>query len=308
MAALGAWLTQLLHAALVLALAPVFLALVAWWHDRLLGARAAPPWQAWRRILVLLKKRPVLLEAQSPIARSAPALACAATLLAALLVPGFAQGMALAPMADLLLVLTLLGVAMVLRVLALLDAGTMAGGMAAGRAFALLPFAVPALLLLVLALAMGAGSTGIDPILAALRDAPAALPMLLSIAALALLVLCGTGRPPMPDALPDAALEASGRDLALWQLQSALQAMVWVMLLVAIAWPWGIAARGAGPLAWLLGLALWGAKLVVASLLLALAELWLPRLSLFRAPEVLGGAMLLAALAGALLFVAMGLA
>jgi formate hydrogenlyase subunit 4 len=308
MAALGGWLAQALHLAMVLALAPVLGGLVAWFAARMQGARAAPPWQPWRRMLVLLKKRPVLVEGAGPVPRAAPALACAATLLAAALVPGFARGMALAPLSDLLLVLGLLGIAWALRALTLLEAGTMPAGIAVGRALALLPFAAPALLLLVLALGMVGGGSTLDAMLGALRENPPALPMLLAVAALAVLALCGTGRPPLPDAMPDAALEASGRHLALWQMQSALQGLVWAMLLVAIACPWGMAERGAGPLAWLVGLLLWWGKLALVGLLLALAELLAPRLSVFRAPEILGGAMLLAALAGALLFVAMGLA
>ena len=308
LAGLGALLAQTLHVALVLALAPLLTGLVAWFAVRLLGARAAPPWQGWRRIAVLLRKRPLLVEGAGPIPRIAPALACAATLLAAALVPGFARGMALAPLADLLLVLALLGLALALRVLVALEAGSMAGGIAAGRAFALLPFAAPALILLVLALGMVGGGSNLDAMLGALREAPPGLPMMLAVAALAVLALCGAGQPPLPQALPDTVLEASGRHLALWQLQGALQTMVWVMLLVAIACPWGMAERGAGPLAWLLGLLLWCGKLALAALGLALAQPLAPRLSVFRAPEILGGAMLLAALAGALLFVAMGLA
>lgn len=307
-AALGALLAQAMHVALVLALAPVLTGLVAWFAARLLGARAAAPWQGWRRMAVLLRKRPLLIEGAGPIPRIAPALALAATMLAAALVPGFTRGMAFAPLADLLLVLALLGIAAALRLLVALETGSMAGGIAAGRAFALLPFAAPALLLLVLALNMAGGGSNLDAMLGALREAPPALPMLLAVAALVVLALAGAGQPPLPQALPDAVLEASGRHLALWQLQSALGSMVWVMLLVAIACPWGMAERGAGPLAWLLGLVLWFAKLGLAALGLALVQVLAPRLVVFRAPEVLGGAMLLAALAGALLFVAMGLA
>ena len=104
-------LAQLLHAGLVLALAPVLIGFVRFIKARLMGRRGPPLLQPWRDILKLLRKRPVLAEGATAITQATPYIACAATFLAACLVPGFAQGMVLAPMADLLLLAGLLALA-----------------------------------------------------------------------------------------------------------------------------------------------------------------------------------------------------
>ena len=89
------FLTQLLHLALLLALAPVLTGFVRWLKARLLGRRGPHPLQPWRDFLKLLKKRPVLAENASIISRAAPYVAVASALLAAALVPSFARGMVL---------------------------------------------------------------------------------------------------------------------------------------------------------------------------------------------------------------------
>ena len=108
MSILSGLLTQLLHLALILALAPVLTGCVRWLKARLMGRRGAHPLQPWRDLLKLLKKRPVLAENASAISRAAPYVAVGAALLAAALVPSFARGMLLAPFSDLLLIARLL--------------------------------------------------------------------------------------------------------------------------------------------------------------------------------------------------------
>ena len=113
---LAAILTQLMHLALVLALAPVLVGLVRLVKARLMGRRGPALLQPWRDLAKLLRKRPVLAEGATEISRAAPYVACAATLFAAVLVPGFAQGMLLAPLvrALALLLALLLGLVLVL--------------------------------------------------------------------------------------------------------------------------------------------------------------------------------------------------
>jgi hypothetical protein len=226
-----------------------------------------------------------------PLAVLAPALAAASAGCAALLVPGFAGGMALAPLAELLLIGALLGLAEVLRVAALLDSADAAGGLAAARLLGLAPLAVAAWLLLALAMALLAGGSNLDAALGVLRETPAGLPWLLLLGALGALALA-----PGEAALP----EASGRDLALWQLHAGLRAVTLAGLLGALAWPWSVAGPGLAPLAWPLGVAAWAVKLGLFALLLALAGLF-PR---GRAVQWLGAALLLAGLAAALLAIA----
>ena len=318
-AALASLLAQLLHALLVVALAPLLVGFVRWLKARLMGRRGPPITQPWRDLAKLLRKRPVVAADASAITHAAPHLACAAALLAALLVPGFAHGMGLAPVADLLLLAGLLAAARVALALAGMDAGTAFGGMGAARALGFSAFAEPVLLLCILVLAMIAGTTNLDAMVLALRDGGVGLRVSLVLIAIALLAVALVENGRMPADNPAThleltmvheamLLEASGRHLALWEMVAALKLLVWMALLSALFVPWGVAPAVGGPGAWAFGLAAWLAKLFALCAALAVFESAIAKLRVFRVPEFLGAALLLAALAVALLFVSTGLA
>lgn len=319
MAVLASLLTQLLHAALLLVAAPLVVGLTRFLKARLMGRRGPPLLQPWRDTIKLLRKRPVLAENASVVTRATPYLALAATLLAGLLVPGFAQGMLLAPMADLLLIAGLLALARAALVLAGHDAGTAFGGLGAAREMTFAAFAEPALLVSILVLALLAGSANLDAIGAVFREGGQGLRVSLLFVALALMAvaLAENARVPVDNPATHLELtmvheamilEASGRHLALWDAQAALKLTVWLALLAAIFLPFGAAPAGSGPLAWVIGAALWGVKLALLAAVLAVFESAIAKMRVFRVPEFLGAALLLALLAAALLFVSTGLA
>ncbi|MDQ1080150.1 NADH-quinone oxidoreductase subunit H [Pseudoroseomonas cervicalis] len=316
---LAGLLAQLLHLALLLALAPLLVGLLRWLRARLEGRQGPPPWQAWRDLMKLLRKQPVLAEHASPVTPVAPHAALAATLLAAALVPGFARGMALGGMADLVLLAGLLAIARLALALAAMDSGTALGGLGAAREAGFARFAEPAFLLCVMAFAILTGGTNLDAAGAALQEGAwaARLPLALSLAALLAVGLAANGRLPAEDpaglsepALGQGAmrLEASGRHLALWEMQAALRLLLWLSLLAALFLPFGTVEADDGPLAWGFGLLAWLAKLGLLALGLALAEALLARLPTRRLPELLGLALLLALLGLVFLLLATGLA
>jgi formate hydrogenlyase subunit 4 len=319
MAVLAALLTQVLHAMLLVAAAPLVLGLTRFLKARLMGRRGPPLLQPWRDTMKLLRKRPVLAESASVVTRAAPYLALAATLLAGLLVPGFAQGMLLAPMADLLLLAGLLALARAALVLAGHDAGTAFGGLGAAREMTFAAFAEPALLVSILVLALLAGSANLDAIGALFREGGQGLRVSLLFVALALMAvaLAENARVPVDNPATHLELtmvheamilEASGRHLALWEAQAALKLTVWLALLAAVFLPVGAAPAGSGPVAWVIGAVLWGGKLALLAAALAVFESAIAKMRVFRVPEFLGAALLLALLAAALLFVSTGLA
>lgn len=319
MATLLALLTQILHAALILAAAPLVVGGVRWVKARLLGRRGPHPLQPLRDLLKLLRKRPVLADGSSVVTRATPYVALAATLLAALLVPGFAQGMALAPIADLILIAGLLALARMALALAGHDAGTAFGGLGAAREMTFAAFAEPALLASVLVLAVLAGSSNLDAIAALFREGSLGIRVSLLFVLLALMAvaLAENARVPVDNPATHLELtmvheamllEASGRHLALWEAQAALKLTVWLALLAAIFLPFGAAPAGAGPLGWVVGLVLWVAKMALLAVALAVFETAIAKMRVFRVPEFLGAALLLALLAAALVFITTGLA
>jgi len=312
-------LTQLLHLALMLTLAPLLVGVVRWLEARLTGRQGASPLQPLHDLLKLLRKQPLLAENASVISVAAPYAALAATAAAAALVPGFAHGMLLAPMADLILIAGLLALARFAQALAAMDVGTAFGDLGAARAMSFAAFAEPAFVLAVLGFAILTGTTNLDAIGAVLQEGVVGLRVTLGLALLALLAvaLAGSGRLPVdsPATAPELAmvqgamlLEASGRHLALWEMQAALRLTVWLALLAALFLPFGTAAAEAGPLAWLLGLLAWSVKLALLALALAVFESVIARMRIFRVPEFLGAALLLALLGAVFLFLSTGLA
>lgn len=317
MIALSGLPAQILHLVLMLALAPLVAGGVGWLKARLTGHRGASPLQPWRDLARLLRKQPVLAENASPVSSAAPYLALAATLVAAALVPGFAHGMALAPLSDLILIAGLLALARCALVLQGMDAGTAFGGLGAARAASFAALAEPALMVALISLALLAGSTSPEVIGGVLQEGGQGLRVSLGLAAAALMAVALAENARLPVDNPAThleltmvheamLLESSGRHLALWEMQGALQLTLWLALLAAIFLPFGTAPAGAGPLAWLLGLAAWGAKLAVLGGALAAFECAIAKMRVFRVPEFLGAALLLAMLAAVYLFLSTG--
>ena len=319
METIGGILTQALHVALMLAAAPLVVGVIRWLKARMMGRRGASPLQPLRDLEKLLRKTPVLAENASIVSEAAPYAGFAACLVAIALVPSFARGMAFAPLSDLILLAGLLAVARMALALAGMDVGTAFGGLGAAREMSFSAFAEPALLLSVLTFAILAGTTNLDLIAATFRDGALGLRVSLLLAGMAMLAVAVAENARIPVDNPAThleltmvheamLLESSGRHLALWEFQAALKLELWLALLAAVFLPFGAAPAGAGPLAWGLGLLAWLVKMAGFTLALAVFESAIAKMRVFRVPEFLGAALLLALLAAALLFVSTGLA
>jgi formate hydrogenlyase subunit 4 len=311
-------LAQFLHLLLVLAAALLLPGLLDWARARFQGRHGPHPLQPALDWLALLRKQPVAAESASAISSIAPYAGFAATLAALLLAPGFAHGMALSPLTDLVLLAGLLAVARAARALAAMDAGTATGGLSAAGGMGLAALTLPTLLLAAMGFAILTGTTSADGIALSLREASPAFRVPLGLMGLALLAvaLAETGRLPAGDPAgeaigdggDDAVPEASGRHLALWRMQSALRLVFWLSLLVALFVPFGMAGAASGFGGWALALLLWPLKLLVLTLALAVAEARLARLRAARLAELLTAALLLALLGVVWLFLSAGVA
>jgi formate hydrogenlyase subunit 4 len=234
-------------------------------------------------------------------------------------VPGFARGMALAPLGDLLLVAGLLALGRVALALAGLDVGTAFGGLGAAREMSFAALAEPALLVAALILAILAGSTGIEVIAATFQDGAVGLRVSLVLALIALCAVAVAENARIPVDNPAThleltmvheamILEASGRHLALWEAAAALRLTLWLALIAAVFMPFGAAPAGFAPVAWIVGIVAWAAKIAVLCLVLAAFESAIAKMRVFRVPEFLGVALLVGILGVILLFVSARLA
>jgi formate hydrogenlyase subunit 4 len=285
---------QLLHVGLMIAAAPTVAGVMDWLDARLSGRSGPPILLPWRDLLRLSRKTPMTIESVSAASRLTPALALGATLSAAALVPSFTLGMALSPLADMLVIVSLLTVARVAGGLAALDSGAALPGLAAQTASARAVLAEPALMLAVVTLALMGGRLNLDLIVGQQREGlllPAAASAVVMTAMLAL-VFAEASVP--ADGLDEM---ASGTALAITRMTVWLRRVVWIDLIGGLFLPIGMATITGGAEAWLIGLAAWAIKLAAFILGLSAIQTTLGRVPHGRLPDLIGVAALLALLA-----------
>jgi formate hydrogenlyase subunit 4 len=303
---------------LVLLIAPLFTGYVRKVKARLLQRRGPPIWQPYLDLVRLLRKEVVLAENASWLFRAVPYLVFAATWVAAALVPTFVSGLASGYAADLIAIAALIASTRFFLALAGLDVGTSFGGIGSSREMMIASLAEPAMIMIVFTLALVAGSTQLSTIAEVLVRPEIGLRVSLGLALVALIFVAIAENSRVPVDNPAThleltmvheamVLEYSGRHLALIELAGALKLVLYVSLIACVFAPWGIAPIGAGPLAFPIGLLLYGAKLAVIGFLLAFFETSIAKMRVFRVPEFLGVALMLGLLGTLLLFVSRSL-
>ena len=307
-------LVQAAQLALVLALAPLLTGHVRKVKARLLGRQGPPLLQPYLDLYRLLRKEVVLAHTASWVFRTAPYLIFATTWVAAALVPTFAAGLVFSNAADMIAIVALLGAARFMLALAGLDVGTSFGGIGSSREMMIASLAEPAMLMVVFTVSLLAGSTQLSSIAAALQapDIGLRVSLALALVGLTMVAIAENGRIPIDNPATHLeltmvheamVLEYSGRHLALIEAASHLKLLLYVSVIGCVFVPWGIAASSAAPLAILVGLAAYFAKLAAAGFLLAVFESVIAKMRVFRYSDFLGAALMLGFLAALLLFV-----
>jgi formate hydrogenlyase subunit 4 len=310
-------LVQGVQMSLVLLLAPLLTGLIRKIKARLLRKQGPSVFQPYRDLLRLVRKESVLAENASWLFRAAPYLIFAATWVAAALVPVFATGLVFSGSADLIAIVALLGSARFFLALAGLDVGTSFGGIGSSREMMIASLAEPAMIMIVFTVSLLARSTELSTIAQFMLSPDVGLRVSLGLALVALMIVALAENARIPVDNPAThleltmvheamVLEYSGRHLAMIEIASYLQLLVYLSLLGCVFVPWGMAASGAGAAAYAVGAAAYMAKLAVGGFLLAMFETAIAKMRVFRVPEFLGAALMLGLLATLLLFVSRG--
>ncbi|MFG1477037.1 NADH-quinone oxidoreductase subunit H [Xanthobacter sp. V4C-4] len=317
MALIGALLIQGTQMLLVLALAPLVTGVVRALKARLARKRGASVFQPYRDLARLLRKEAVVAEGASWLFRAAPYLIFAATWVAAALVPTFATGLLFSWSADLIAITALLGSARFFLALAGMDVGTAFGGLGASREMMISSLAEPAMIMLVFCLALVAGSTQLSTV-AGVMLAGVGLRVSLALALIGLMIVAVAENARIPVDNPAThleltmvheamVLEYSGRHLALIELSAHLKLLLYISLIACLFVPWGLAPAGAGLAHMPLGVLVYLGKLAAGALLLAVFEISIAKMRVFKVPDFLGAALMLGLLGTLLLFVSRGL-
>ncbi|MGH8650207.1 MAG: respiratory chain complex I subunit 1 family protein, partial [Burkholderiales bacterium] len=211
-----------------------------------------------------------------------------------------------APAADIIALVGVFALARVFSALAAMDIGTSFGGMGARREMLIGALAEPALLINFFNFALIAQSTSLTTIVETLAHREFALYPSLAFAAVAfvMVLLAENARVPVDNPATHLeltmvhealVLEYSARHLALIEWASAIKLFAYCAIGIACFVPWGIAQAGdwnALPLAVIAAVA----KLTIAGAGLAALETVSAKMRIFRVPEFVATAFMLAML------------
>ena len=263
--------------------------------------------QPYRVLAKLFDKEVVLAHNASPLFRTAPYLIFGCLALAAAIVPTLSTGLPLDAAADAIALVGLLALARFFIALAGMDVGTSFGTLGARREMMVGFLAEPALLMVLFTASLISQSSSLSTIVDALghREFVIYPSMAFAGVAFTMVSLAENARIPVDNPATHLeltmiheamVLEYSGRHLAMIEWAASLKLFVYSCIGLALFFPFGIAQGGD----WLgIVLALPGllVKLALGGAALALIEMMSAKMRIFRAPEFLGTAFLLAVLA-----------
>jgi len=300
-------LSQLLQVAVALLLAPILVGWVNQCRAWLQNKRAPSLLLPYRTINKLFTKDAVIAENASPIFRVTPYIVFGAMCCAAAIVPSLATALPFARAADAIALVGLFALARVFIALAAMDIGTSFGSLGARREMFIGFLAEPALLMVLFTASLISGSTSLPTIVDTLAHRELAIYPSLAFAGVAftMVSLAENARIPIDNPATHLeltmiheamVLEYSGRHLAMIEWAASLKLFVYSCIGLVLFFPFGIAGGGD----WVgivLALPALLAKLALGGALLALIEMLSAKMRIFRAPEFLGTAFLLAVLA-----------
>ena len=290
---------------LAVALTPVLVGVMRQVRARAEGRAGAGVGQPWRDVRKLLAKEPLRAEGSSGLLVATPLALVMSSVLVCALVPLVSTATLPLVPDDLFVVVSVLLLGTAALALLGLEAGTAFGGMGSSRHMTIAALVEPTVLVAVYALSIPVGTSALSAIVAARQGDPASVvtPVsLLAVVALLLAVIAETGRLPVDNPSTHLeltmvheamVLESAGRDLAWLELGSWLRLTALLGLVVNLVVPFGVATT-LGPLALLVGAFAVTVKLLVAGALVALVEVSLAKVRLFRVPELLAGSFVLA--------------
>jgi formate hydrogenlyase subunit 4 len=301
---LSGFLSQLLEILVALAVAPLLTGWINQCRAWLQNKTAPSILQPYRMLNKLFHKDAVVAEQATPLFRLVPYVVFGCMTLACGIVPTLSTNLPLAPVADAIALVGLLALARVFISLAAMDIGTAFGSLGARREMLIGFLAEPALLMVLFSASLITQSTLLPGMVDSLVHRQLAIYPSLAFAGVAftMVSLAENARVPVDNPTTHLELtmihealllEYSGRHLALMEWAASLKLFAYSCVGLAIFFPWGIAEANQ-LFAMLLSLPILILKLAIGGALLALIEIASAKMRIFRVPEFLTTAFLLA--------------
>jgi len=310
-------ISQLMAIVVALVLAPLLSGWVNQWRARLQNKSAPGLLQPYRVLRKLFNKESVLAEHASTLFRMTPYIVFGCMLLASAIIPTLSTDLPLSPAADAIALVGLFALARVFISLAAMDVGTAFGSLGARREMLVGFLAEPALLMVLFCASMISRSTSLTTIVETLAHRELAIYPSLLVAGVAFTMVSLAENARVPVDNPDTHLELtmiheamileySARHLALIEWAASLKLFAYSCMGLALFFPWGVAQAHA-PLELLLALPVLVIKLAIGGVLLAFIEIASAKMRIFRVPEFLATAFMLAVI-GLLVNILLGVA
>lgn len=303
----GSLAAQFTEVALAILLAPLLTGWVNQCRAWLQNKSGPGVLQPYRGLAKLFSKEVVLAHRASPLFRTAPYLIFGCLALAAAIVPTLATGLPLNAAADAIALVGLLALARLFIALAGMDVGTAFGTLGARREMLVGFLAEPALLMVLFTASLISQSTSLSTIVETLAHRELVIYPSMAFAGVAftMVSLAENARIPIDNPATHLeltmiheamVLEYSGRHLAMLEWAASLKLFVYSCMGLALFFPFGV-AEGGDWLGLALALPALTVKLALGGAALAVIEIVSAKMRIFRAPEFLATAFLLAVLA-----------
>jgi formate hydrogenlyase subunit 4 len=299
----------------VVLIAPLMLGWVNQCRAWLQNKSGAGIWQPYKVLHKLFHKDAVLAHNASPLFWATPYIVFGCMALASSIIPTLSTDLPLSLAADAIALVGLFALARVFISLAAMDIGTPFGTLGARREMLIGFLAEPALLIVFFSASLISKSTSLSTIVETLAHRELAIYPSLAFAGVAFTIvsLAENARVPVDNPATHLELtmvhealilEYSGRHLALLEWAASLKLFAYSCAGLALFFPWGIAEAQA-PLELVFALPALVLKLALGGAALAVLETLSAKMRIFRVPEFLATAFLLAVI-GLLVHILLG--
>jgi formate hydrogenlyase subunit 4 len=292
----------LLQTAFFIGTAPILSGLITKVKNNIRMRKGPSVLQPYYNLAKLFSKGEVVSDTASWIFRATPFMVISSSLAAAMLIPILVPSGSMYHMGDFLALIFILTLGRFFLALSGLDTGSSFGGMGSSREMFISSLAEPAACLVIFSLYLQFGATNISAFGGAGRLSVASL---VAGIALFLVTIAETSRIPVDNQETHLeltmtheamVLEYSGRSLAMLEMASYIKQMIWFFLVAQIMFP--VAMPASGDIAQLAFRTLWYfARILIIAAAVALVEISLAKMRLFRVADFLGFAFVLSIVA-----------
>jgi formate hydrogenlyase subunit 4 len=288
------------------ALSPLYISWIRMLKCWMQGRRSPGLFQAYRDIAKLFAKDVCIAKNASWIFRATPYLVFGTMILAGAIVPILTSTRTLAPTADVIVLVGLFSIARFFTALAGMDIGTAFGGMGSSREMMIASLAEPAMLMAIFTISLARKSTSLSSMVAISAGGMSSFHPSFAFAFISfiLIALAENGRVPVDNPSTHLELtmiheamilEYSGRYLALIEWAGMMKLFLFTAIGIACFAPWGISLKGTFSSLPYATVAM-SIKFMLVGFMIVCIETGLAKMRIFRVPEFLGSAFLLATL------------